>query len=271
MDIKTSCKDCVFSNHGKCKLGRYNNFEKNGATIEKDESGNMTVKGRYCSALRKSQWLEGKNKFSLEVMVRAELLTTTEVFIYINEENYSEASLLKTLLHLENQLLKPSMIVFIVNDDNFKFAKLIKIGNESGFNFRIDRVLSNEDGIKMHELDATDIAARKTQSDFILLMHPGSTLEDNEFFANVDEAINEKLLRFSVITPNQECGRGIMASAALYKKLDGNHEMSTSFIDPEEGNKETILHTMEEKIKYLVKKNNHEEFIKTYEEIKNGR
>lgn len=272
MEIKTNCLECVFSNHGKCKLGRYKNFEKNGATIEVNQDGSRTVQGRYCSALRKQHWADEnkKTKFNLEVILRHELLISTEVFIYIDKENYSENNLVKTLFHLNNQLLKPNLVVFVVNDDDFKFARLIKLGNDSGLNFRVDRILTNEVGVKMHQLDALDIAARKSVGDFILLMHPGATVEDNEFFANIDEAINDKLIRFSVVLPNPDNGRGIMVSTPLYKKLDGNHEMTTSFIDPEGGNKETVLDTMEAKIKYLVNKHHHESFLKTYEEIKNG-
>lgn len=271
MEAKTWCQDCVFaSKKGECDLDRHEKFEKNGATITKDDEGNAIVNDRWCSAFRREKWKKGKDVYNLPIIVRAELLISNEVLVYINDDNYSEEKLVKTLDSLKSQLLKPNLVVLVVNKTSANYHQIIKVAKNSGLKYRVDRIMPEDDGTLIHELDALDIAAKKIQSDYYLIMCVGAVLEDDEFFANIDEALNENLLRFSVILPNDE-GRGLFLSSILSKKLNGNVPMSSAAIDEENGSKDVVFNSLKEKIDYLANKDNHHFLIKKYEEIKSGK
>jgi hypothetical protein len=271
MNYKTECKNCIFATKpGECQLERLDPFQKNGATIEHDENGNVTIKGRYCSALRTNKWAEKKDRFNLPIIVRAELLISTETIIYINDENYQEDKLKKTLDSIEKQLLKTNLVVFN-NNSSLSVAKLIKIAKEYNFSYRVDKVMLGENKERVHELDSLDFSLVKGNADFYVILYPGGTLDDDEFYANIDESLNERMLRFSYILPNEEIGRGPFVSYALHKKLQGNIPMSEARILEEgNGSKEVVFNTLKEKVDYLAKKDGHEYLIKKYEDIKNG-
>lgn len=269
MEIKTNCKDCVFASQpGVCNMNRLEYFEVQGATVTYDENHNATINGRYCSALRTEEWAKNKDRFNLPIIARAELLISTEVLIYLdNDENFSEEKLDITLNSLNQQILKPNQVVLVVNKDKANYFNLIKKMKDSGLNYRLDRIMPENDGTRICELDAIDIATKKLKSDYYLIMSPGNTLEDEEFFANIDEALNERLERFVIIKPTPS--RGPLISSALSKKLESNVPMSKEKIDETENDNVTqVFNTFMEKVEYLAQKNGHHYLIKNYEEIK---
>lgn len=269
LEIKSYCKGCVFATTpGTCQLERLEKFNQNGAKVTQDEDGNSIINGRYCSALRREPWPQNKDKYNLPIIVRAELLISSEVIIYIDEDNFTEEKLNLTLAHLKFQMLKPNNIVLTVNRSNINYAKLIKTMKSTGFSYRIDRIMA-DGGNRFHYLDAIDISVNKSEANYYVILKPGQVLEDDEFFANVDESLNERLERFSILLSTEN--RGPLVSVELHKKLQGNSAMSELFLNEGEfGDENKIFFSLEDKIKYLANKDGHFHLIKTYKEIING-
>jgi hypothetical protein len=257
---KTKCENCIFRKDKSCSLGRLEKFKENGAEVVY-ENDSAIVTGRFCSALRTKEWSLGKDKYNLEIILRSELLTTHEVIIYGNK--FDENLCKKTIESLNKMLLKPKKVIFCLNDESEKVYPIIKLLNASGFEFRVDKINYDERGLVQNKLFALDISANKCESTHFIIIEQGEEL-DEELFANVDEAINEKLIRFIKVNYKNTA----VYNTSIYKKLLGNSPVTESFLlEEENGEKKTILFNIDEKIKFLSEKDSHQYLIKEYEEI----
>jgi hypothetical protein len=260
MDIKTKCKECVFRNGYDCQLGRHEFFSKNGAEIKKEEDYSV-VSGRFCSALRVDKWAKHHNRYNLPIIVRSELLIAVEAIILIND-NYSEEKLNLTLDNLGKQLLRPSKVVLNIQGEKLPIHSAMKILKKQSIPYRIDKVGSNN----YHRQECIDVSAEKCTGTHLLILDVGQVLEDEEFIANIDEAINERLVRFVKIKETEN--RGPIYSQDIYKKLKGTYPMSEFLLnDEEKGDKDKFFFTIEEKLAYLCERDGHSLYVKTYEEI----
>lgn len=252
--IRTNCEKCVFNIHNQkeqigCELNKLISLEKNGATLKKINQ-NFVIENRFCPCYRTEQWLKLIGDTDRELAVRAENIKTFEVLICIdkNEEiNYEELE--ETIKDIvEKQILKPRKIIIVVNNDNVNYGKLIKKMQEINFPFSIEKIILNN----IDMLDAIDIAIKKSNSCYYVIMKIGDRLEDEEFLANIDEAINEKMLRVLLVLPSKT--RGYVISKILHEKLMGNTPCQAQKIDEECQNENIILNSLEEKVNYLAKK-----------------
>lgn len=272
-DIKKSCKGCVFATIYKtgqvgCELNRLEPFKENGATIELNtDEGYHVINGRYCSTYRPQGWAKHKDKWRLPLIVRAETLTTFEVLIYIGPDDKEPFDrLILTLANLHNQLLKPSNIVVIVNQDEVAYAKFMKIlSKHSTIPYRLDKILRSERNERIDMEDALDITVRKCTTDYYTVMYAGHTIPDTEFFANIDEAINVKMKRFSVLLPTLSWP--IVFGTEIHKKLQGNVPIRAKTIDESCEDENLILNYLIEKIHYLAKKDNQQFMIQEYKDL----
>jgi len=267
MEIETKCKGCVFYDGDlECSLGRYEKFKENGAEIsfiddihhprQNPNTPTMIVKGRFCSAKRPSQWAEGKNKINLPLIVRAELLVNYEVIIPITDVDSSALEI--TLKSLNKQLVKPSLIVLNCTSNKIKYPNLIRQLKNQKLPFRVDRMLSNDRFALETSLD-------KVKTDYYLILESGTNL-DEEYVANIDEAINVELKRFLIVTNKI----GDFVYFPLHKNLEGNYPIRASKIDEDCQDDTLILNSLQDKVKYLANKNNQHFLIKSYQEILNG-
>lgn len=259
MEIKTSCVGCVFLKETNCKLGRYEKFKSNGATIEL-ENGFPLVNGRFCSAKRPEKWMEGKSKVNLPLIIRAELLVNYEAIIHLEHLNPEE--LQKTLDSLANQLVKPKTICINSASQDIHYSQLIKQLQKLSLPFRVDRVTKGT-----HYLEAIDVSVSKAQTDYYFLIESGAEV-DSEYVANIDEAINVEMKRFLVVTGEGKIGSFV--NTQLHKNLDGNYPTRAKKLYDEEEDEGYILETFEQKVEYLAQKRNQEYLIKNYREIVNG-
>lgn len=210
--IKKSCEGCVFAEMDEgghqieCYLKRIEKFKQNGAVVTKpNDSKYFDIHNRYCSTYRPKRWfsLEKINPETpieqLEILVRKEILNTfTAVILLSHEEwNTTPTELIKPIVDsLNNQLLKPSKIVVIINK-NLSPIPIIKILKEQSIPFRVEVIEDRmDDGSYITEYEALDIAVKKMDTTFYTLT---SKEVPEEYFANIDEAINDKLLRFLMV------------------------------------------------------------------------
>jgi len=275
--IQTKCENCIFASIGYhsqqkgCKLDRLEKFEQNGAKLELPtlEYPHFIIKDRYCAARRTKEWAEGKDDNNLGYVVRAELLQRVEIYLYFTDyDNEFYDKLDYTIKSIKQQILKPGLLSLVCNQDGLKYSKLIKFMEQNyKLNWRIDRLLKDKDGNRLKDLECIDDTAKKCMSQFYVQIKNGYEFTE-DFFANIDEAINEKLMRFCLILPDAfDPRRSGVYSIDVHNKFFGNSPIYASLIDEECTDDDLILNTLSEKIHYFAKKDNAEYMIKNYEEI----
>jgi hypothetical protein len=267
MEIVQKCKDCVFLNSDNtCELNRLKKFALNGAVIQKGDEGIPIIRGRFCSAKRDSRWAKGKSPDDLEILVRSELLVNTELFIPLDDTYpFSEKEFIRTIDSVRSQILKPNRIVIIDTMRRYKPNYMVKFLTEQSLpcDWRFDRRTNDE-------VDPLDIAASKIRTELYSLFRCGAEVPE-DFFANIDEALNDKLYRFLLVLPPEtsEGGSGLVINSTFHKMVKGNEPLPVGFLDKDAENPERILHHIYDKIWYLAKRDNQEYLIKSYEEICN--
>ena len=144
---KTECKNCIFGTYvGEiqkgCSLDRLKKLEDNGAVVIRPdgEKNFYTIERRNCSSHRDIRWSNGKDKSILDIIVRAELLIKPESII-VFDDKYCIEDLKITINSLVNQLLQPSKIIVISNQDKYKPSELVKLLQEQPLAYRLDNIL----------------------------------------------------------------------------------------------------------------------------------
>lgn len=250
MDIKTDCKNCVFSK-GKdgCSLGRHQKFADNGATIEYDENGDGIIVGRFCSLKRPESW--GVDKADLEVCARNEVLAKTHVFIYTRDWGFAPIN--RTTRSLSKQLLPPSGITIIGPANKLTSVKFEKIVSKGNIVASIDPLYDR--------FQSLDSAIKDCKAPFYVLVDTGYVFPE-QLLANIDEKLNGKLERFSYIDGSSSFIYG--SSLDNHVKLGGN-KAGTLF----DGENEITFasSSLKTKVMYLAKKDNQQYLIKEYSEF----
>ena len=131
--------------------------------------------------------------------------------------------------------------------------------------FRVDKIFPEEDGSRINQLDALDISINKTKTTYYMVLENGVILED-EYVANIDEAINVEMERFLVIKDDSV----VFINTQLHKNLEGNFPLRAKKLDPECSDENLVLNSLQEKIEYLTTQKKQQFLIKKYEEILNG-
>jgi len=204
--MSTCCEKCVFVKYNKsnnqvgCLLNRIEKFKQQGAVIEMEENtSHFTIKNRTCSAFRKKEWANDKDKNNLEIIVRAEILCKNEIFLKFNETDTLE-DLSKTVSSLENQILRPSLLAIMTDSKNVPFQGIVKLlQKQKSFDWRIDRTFTV--GEKSKEVDCIFTSFRKCNSPYFTIANTGAVFPE-DYLANIDESVNEKLMKYSFAKAN---------------------------------------------------------------------
>ncbi len=266
LKICQNCDGCYFDglrldymdfSNPACALGRPAQFAKNGGIVT-TENGHTRIENRFCSAYRQPGWAKNKPVENLEIILRAEILVRTEVFVYIDDFSYKKIE--ETLQSLKTQILKPSLVVAVCNGTT-RMAKLLKMMDDCGLPYRIEVMKQ-----LMTKLEAIDVVAAKSKSTFYQVLDQGQTLH-RDFLANLDEAINERLEKLLFIKGNDTQGDTVALSC--HGKFLGNQPCKAKGFR-EEAPDDLILNTLEEKILFLANLDKQSFFIKTVDEILNN-
>jgi hypothetical protein len=260
--IHTSCAKCVFAQYeGKtqtgCTLNRLKGFGD--AVVEAyDEEGEFfVVNGRRCVAYRPkdSEWAT-KHEGDPVAAVKAELALKLALIIPLPAQP-SLHDLARTVESLKSQSKLPQEVFFV--HDRGVSPKVVhpflwqSLGNL--VTWRMVAVLS-EDASEGEKVDAAVNAVKA--SGFYTVVRPGFALP-TDFVAQLDDALNERLERFCVLTP-EESGNALTVQLAFHNHylMRGNAPLE---VGDEEGNKQ-VLHTLAEKASYLAEKLEQPELVR---------
>jgi len=250
MQIETRCNGCVFYKGKVCGLGRHEKFEKNGATVV-EEWGFHKISGRFCSARRPEEWAKKHNTANLELIVRAEIMARTEVYIYLQELN--EAALQNTINSLKDQVLQPSLVVVVCNNPEIKINRIFKILDESELIYRVD-VPAEKDWTRNY---AVDITAAKCEAQIYMVLDQGQTISPN-FLALLDKSLNLNLKRWLYVPATK--ARGEVVYFLAHKQFQGNSPCSAKSMFPDADEKLNFW-SLQEKLEYAGKYQNADYYI----------
>jgi hypothetical protein len=217
--VHTACKKCVFAEfsdeEGKptqtgCRFGRREKYQatNNLAEAFDDEANFDIVNGRMCNAFRDrgSEWARSIPEADQVSMARREITLRVEVVIPM-EAGLRLEDLEKTNRSIATQILKPTNIVFVNNQDENKVGKLHAymsrfFGNfNTPYNWELTDVVDREkDGKRVSRERALDIAINRCKGHFYVVATPGYELPE-DFILNLDRAVNDDLGNFMMVLP----------------------------------------------------------------------
>lgn len=202
---RTHCKNCVFvvKHPDKpsypdraCKLERLSKLKENGADIVWDgPNESYEVNGRFCSAYRETDWMLRNTPNNLETVVRKEMLIeyTAVVFVY----TYDRERLRNTIDSLLKQLVKPKLITLALIDNQVELAEIFKFVESYEFDMKIELLCNHNITEKLVGIEKV---RRSIKTPYMLIVEQGNML-DEELVANIDECINERMLRILFVPP----------------------------------------------------------------------
>jgi hypothetical protein len=273
-EIKKSCRDCVFAKRqsGKqvgCDLKRTKLFEKQGKLQLLGDNGEFHTLSRFCSTYRIDDWAKGKNISLLKTIVRAEVTNVFEVIIRIGNKDLFQIDEFERIVHqLSQQILQPKITIAtsISREDNSgAIQQCLRLLKKSNLYFNITNFTAEDTEDKIKD----KILAKSKSTFFQYIKWPDikkNNFADDEFFANIDEAINDKLIQFSIVKIRDDFTNAIV-STHTYNALYGNDDVDLEY-DQEYPDKARHYETdFFAKIKYLTKKENNDFLIRDYKDL----
>jgi hypothetical protein len=271
--ITTSCRDCVFAvwqdyvpNNNEniyeeniviektqvgCSLGRLAKFrEQNLVEDVHDEAREFSIIKRFCNTCRDSRWEHNNKRKNLVELVNKEIKVQIEVYVLVTEEDTPE-DVEATLKSLTKQVVKPTKIVVVNNKKNLRPSLVLSLlkGAVTGVPWRNTTVAETlQDGSPISVERAIDITCCKSEAFFFATFRAGFVVPPI-FIEELNVALNEELVRFSVLKPVDDRYNGFVAQTKLFNLLEGNKAVT---LVPESGEGETLhLKNFFEKVNYF--------------------
>lgn len=236
MTVETLCRDCVFAEYADntqvgCVLNQLDRLEQAGAEIveavDENEKEFFLIRNLFCRYWRDKNWLVHRPNLTvnaLKLVARDEMKIHYDVVILANDEL---ADLQTTLDSLKNQAIHPKHITVLrYNDNRLRPPEIIEcLKTLENIRWRNQNLLSKDIG-----LDAV-VNTGSQNSPIVAVFQAGFAVPSN-FFAELDRLINDELLGFALIEPN-ESGNGLIISSHIFKLLNGNYNPETGEYDKE--------------------------------------
>lgn len=226
--IETWCRDCVFATRQDkkqtgCNLNRLTLLENNGAKLErkKEEDGNefFVIKERVCMACRNSDWANQNNNKNLETAVRAQMTVRTDVIIPMDGETASLEKFKTTIESIKSQELAPKNVVVVVyKDGRFKPSNFISQLKLNGFGWKVEYIIEKLADARFQRGYAIDMSLRNSNAPFYTVIEPGFAIPKT-FLSDIDKAINDKGLRFSMLLPAEGWWNTLVVQRKVYDAL----------------------------------------------------
>ena len=263
---KTTCENCVFATFADeqwepfetpirtqtgCRLGRLDKFHERGVPIElrQTQDGRLAALiGRVCMAARKSPWGDGMSPEVQEAKVRKEMRFACHV--YILALNATPEEIERTLESLIVQKPQP-IVAEVLLQGRTRPGPLIRRFNEN-FAGRIQWVLTVINTDETTDSQAIDSAVARCRSPFYAIFHAG-VQAPADFLANLDKAVNEELLTFSIV-PGDVSDNGLVVLTQMHHRMGGNETVDMVEGDPEEMTDEELEKTSRTSITGLLNK-----------------
>lgn len=251
-EIHTSCRDCVFAQYREktqtgCELGRIDAYRalEPDSVIEcyDDNQEFYVVDGRYCSAFRHKDSDWAKHPQSAVERVRLELrihLTVVAIVDSLNGLDVFLESLLK-------QTPLPAQVVFC-NRGKVKNSELMSKVREITGNQLTWWVNNPAKNVPVDDLSCVSYCKQKMHCNYFTVFNTSSPIPDN-FSECLNNSLNEKMERWSVLKPNQ-AGQGLTVQFNFYKSPSLNGNLPVCYTE------EIELTSIVDKAEYLAKLNN---------------
>jgi hypothetical protein len=203
MDIKTICKDCVFSTEiydlvkattrKECMFLVYNKLQKKDykdVKVIHDINNEVTIDNHICVFCRNQEWGKQQKELDLITAARKEVELRTTLILYIEDAGLTKTKryLKKRLKEIEKMKLKPRQVI-IVNHTTNSIGEIYNICKDSGLSIKwsIENIVHD-----INTLEAIDIATLKVKTPYFLVVQYYNKI--NEFLiSNIDVAINDNL------------------------------------------------------------------------------
>ena len=259
LSVKTSCKDCVFSEYiGKtqmsCSLNRLQQFRKNLITVDDayDEDGwEFCVVHRFCNAHRNKNWKENfKDDRDIKSAVEKEIEIKLDFIIIIPFDTTPSTIYLKTkqtIKSIIDQTIRPVNLIFISQKQtadlsgNLEIAKrqlsddYYKQGEKDTFSRRflaeqIDKDLGDSDiGFMLMDylLDEDDYfsildeAFKRVHSTYYSVLLIGEEIEV-DYIEKLNNIMNKELRILSAVEPDDGSINRLTVQSSLHKLLYGS-------------------------------------------------
>ena len=215
LPIHTPCKDCIFAKYEDehtrktqidCKLGRIEKFRQAGTEIlEVFDENNMeffVINGRVCNAFRNtySSRPTEQDKGWRELIEKDIELKLTFVVMFNDESSLKHLSF--TIHSLVNQSIQPFKVFFVNNSKFIQDKDLHSILYQTLGNKLTWRLVSVSNKDQQISDDAAfDNIVSQISTSFYSRIDCGAKIP-LDFIFKLNNALNENLERFSVLTPS---------------------------------------------------------------------
>lgn len=239
--MDTICRDCVFAEwdgetQNGCEFGRIDKFDERGVEIEGEEDEATGKKyfrilGRFCNTCRSASApsLDGKPSRKWAEIVRNEVKVRISMCVYVGPDDDADDAM-ATIDSIYAQYEPPYEIVVIRN--RTKAGESV-FSNRMAYEGRgIPWRVQNVQGVMRPDNtydpeptfgDAVDAAVANCQATFYTVSKAGYTYSAH-YIRTIDMAINDELMAFIAIRPDQDGNAGLVQSD-IHRTLKGNRQM----------------------------------------------
>ena len=240
--VRTLCKECVFATHEEdiqvgCELGRLEKYKLLGCVVDAEEvetgKKSFVIDNRYCLACRNKDWGEKIDEEKWVEVVREEMLLQFQSIVFHNK---GEEELKKTIGSMMEQSLPPEKIIIVSKPDSvYPPEKLVEYMDSLGIEWKIQNILQP----RMKDAQCIDIVQDIAPKQYYAVFYAGF-LAPKDFFKTINDAVNESMLQFAMLSPNSS-GNGMVVSSTVHRYYYGNSDKSLQQKMEEDGCLENII------------------------------
>jgi len=232
-EIHTPCLNCAFADcvdiddvptQVGCKVGQLDLYREKGSKIieaSDNKQDFFIINGKICPKRRSEKWKYYRSPLSKQIEeVNKEVIPGFDVVIYLDKNSTLEQ--LENTLHSLNTLNYPTgldklKLVIINNFSKIKTGQIVGLITSI---VEIPWVVENITEKDCSVYRAVDISYLKYKKQFYSVFEAGYKIPQ-DFFHNIDKAINEELTQCCVVRPDGEIN-GLTVLNSLHKILVGN-------------------------------------------------
>lgn len=235
--MNTWCRDCVFNiSDGDvqtgCDVDRLSKFKEVGTEIETMVDGGkefFVILGRICNYCHNEEALKDVPARKRREFVENRIKVKVNLGVYVGPDDTFEKAKL-TLDSIGDQTL-PAHEVTVILHGGHDASDYVTYFTYDDDPLPWSVVEITDDEAETYER-AMDIAMENIKSTYYSVSHAGYIYR-NDYISTINTAINEKMLRFVALTPD-ESGDASLVQRGLHKLLGGNRGDLTVFQKLEE-------------------------------------
>lgn len=239
IEIKTSCKDCIFAEWSTltqigCVFDRLEKYRDMGLTKPIQEDGKQFYEiNALCNTCRDKEWADKQD--CLISNVKKETAIDVDIiipYLLLGKEGIDKLDL--TLKSIVNMNKKPKNVIVPIKDWNVDYNHIMNLLKtnlkKTNINYYLVSVISPVTDIQA----MIDNAFKNVESMYYSVFLPGYKVP-NDFIVKINKLINVDLMKFSMIKPVENIN-GFTVQSMLHKIFYGNEndELSNKIINAAE-------------------------------------